>query len=49
MEECSLGLKVSDLQQTINLFRKSLALMDKGTLYVGQGKIFGALKIIEVG
>ena len=49
VEEGLLGLEIPDLQQAIDLFGKSFALVDEGAFCVRQVKILGALKIVEVG
>jgi hypothetical protein len=49
VEEGLFGLEIPDLQQAIDLLRKSFALMDEGAFCVRQGKILGALEIVEIG
>src|ERR687895_2763384 len=49
VEEGLFGLEIPDLQQAIDLLRKSFALMDEDAFCVRQGKILGTLEIVEVG
>jgi hypothetical protein len=49
VKEGPLGLEVAGLQQAQDLFGQALAPMHQGQLGIGQGEIFGALEIVEVG
>ena len=48
-EEGLFGLEIPELQQAIDLFRKSFALLDESAFSIRQGKILGPLEIVEVG
>lgn len=49
VEEGLFGFEIPELQQAIDLFRKSFAFLDEGSFGIRQGKILSPLEIVEVG